>query len=133
MSYEFDSPTTTSDFLDWKKLNGALVIVEPIELVKDINTSVGITDAVRANVSVVEGDHAGATYTGALIFARVMQGQLRDKWGRMILGRVARGEPLKPGQDPPWLLEEARAGDADRATEFLARRTTSQLSGPDVI
>jgi hypothetical protein len=130
MSQQFESPASSSG-IDWKTLNGCLLILEVSEVVHGITTSFGDRDAVRANISVVEGPSAGAEYQDTLVFPAVLQSQLSSKVGKMVLGRLTQGQ-AKPGQSPPWMLEEARAGDSDKATEFLARRTTSQLSGPEL-
>lgn len=127
---QFEEPTLSSQ-LDLGGLLGALVIVEPTEVVRDINTRFGASDAVRATVTVVDGDHAGAIYNDALIFPRLLQGQLRSKIGKKVLGRVARGAALKAGQDPPWMLEKANPGDEKKATDFLAR--TQFTSADDIL
>jgi hypothetical protein len=131
MSQQFESPASSSG-INWNDYNGALLIFEVKEVVHGITTSYGERDAVRADVYVVDSDHASNQPRDTLIFPAVLQSQLSSKVGKMVLGRLGQGQ-AKPGQSPPWLLEEARAGDNDKATEYLAKRTTSQLSGPDVI
>jgi len=129
---QFESPTTQGDPVEWSDINGALLILDVIEVTQEINTVHGPADAVRANVYVVEGTRAGAEYNDALIFPRMLKSQLRGKVGKKVLGRLTQGE-AKRGQSPPWMLEAARAGDADKATEHLARRATSQFTDADVI
>jgi hypothetical protein len=128
---QFEDPASSSG-IEWKTLNGALLVIEPQEVIHGITTSFGDRDAVRANVTVVEGNTAGAEYTDTLIFPAVLQSQLASKVGKKVLGRLTQGQ-AKPGQSPPWMLEAARAGDADKATEHLARRATSQFTDADVI
>src|SRR5690606_37248083 len=60
-STQFASPATPSG-IEWAPLKGSLLVIEPVEVVKDITTSFGTTDAVRATVTVVDGPKAGETY-----------------------------------------------------------------------
>src|SRR5690606_30345753 len=78
---QFASPATPSG-IEWASLKGSLLVIEPVEVVKDIATSFGTTDAVRATVTVVDGPKAGETYEDALVFPKVLQAQLSSRVGQ---------------------------------------------------
>jgi hypothetical protein len=46
-----------------------------------MSTNFGTTSAVRATVTVIDGDKAGETYDDTLIFPKVLQSQLKSKLG----------------------------------------------------
>lgn len=114
---QFESPASGTG-IDWATLKGALLIIEVRELVKDINTVHGITDAVRADISVVDGALKGETYIDTLIFPRALKAQTAPMVGKKVLGRLGQGEP-KPGMNPPWRLADATPEDVVAATTFL--------------
>lgn len=114
---QFESPASGTG-IDWADYKGALLIVDVREVVKDINTVHGITDAVRADITVVDGPHAGAIHIDALIFPRALKAQTAPMVGKKVLGRLGQGEP-KPGMNPPWRLANATDLDVNAATQFL--------------
>jgi hypothetical protein len=114
------SPTS----IPWADLLGSLVIVDVEETVKDIVTVNGVTDAIRAQIVVLDGDHAGDNYPDALIFSRGLRSQLRHKIGQKVLGRVIQGEP-SPGKNPPWNLAPATDADRKIAADYLATQLTA--------
>jgi hypothetical protein len=118
MSNPFASPGSTSG-LDLKTLNGTLLLIEPISLETGVKTSLGDKDAIRANVAVLDGPDAGTEINDALVFPRVLIGQLRSRVGQRVLGRLGQGVP-KPGQSAPWILHEATAADVEIGTRWLA-------------
>lgn len=111
MSSPFATPGSTSG-IDYTALNGRLLLIEPTSLEAAVNTSLGTKEAVRANVTVLDGDEAGTEHNDTLVFPRVLIGQLRSRIGQKVLGRLGQGV-AKPGQNAPWLLQEAT--DADQA------------------
>jgi hypothetical protein len=124
----FATPAASSG-IEWASLNGALLIVEPTEVVHDINTDYGTTNAVRANVHVIDGEHAGTTYDDTLVFPKVLQSQLSSRVGQKVLGRLGQGQ-AKKGQSPPWKLEPGDSDDEKTAVEWLAR---TQLTAADLV
>lgn len=127
MSNQFAAPATPSG-IDWTELNGRLLIVKPQEVVNDITTNFGPTTAVRATVTVIDGDNKGTSYDDTLVFPKVLQSQLKTKLGEKVLGRLGQGV-AKPGQSPPWVLNEANEADVKAGTDYLA----SQFSAADIV
>lgn len=120
---QFSQPGTSTG-IEWSALNGALLIIEPVEVATGIQTAYGDTDAVRATVHVIDGEHAGTTYDDTLVFPKVLQGQLRSRVGQKVLGRLGQGQ-AKKGQSPPWKLEAATPQDEQAATQWLAQQFTA--------
>jgi hypothetical protein len=115
----FSAPATATG-LDLKALLGALLLIHVHDIEQGINTSFGSTDAVRADVTALDGPQAGETFDDTLIFPRVLQSQLKSKIGERVLGRLGQGQ-AKPGQSAPWVLNAATQADADLATKWLTR------------
>lgn len=128
MSSPFATPGTTSG-LDYKALNGRLLLIQPISLETGVKTSLGDKDAVRADVTVLDGTEAGEQYADVLVFPRVLIGQLRSKIGEKVLGRLGQGV-AKPGQSAPWVLAEATTADIKLGTDYLAKAVTSADAPP---
>jgi hypothetical protein len=112
------SPTNTSDRVQWEDLNGCLLIIDVHDVIRDITTVHGVADAISADVSVVDGQGAGQTYKDILVFPRVLKGQLEERIGKRVLGRLGQGE-AKGGKTAPWRLADATPQDTATATEFL--------------
>jgi hypothetical protein len=98
----FSAPGT-SEFVDWKDINGELLVIEVEEFVKGVPTVHGDNDAIRADLHVLTGELAGETYEGTLIFGRSMIPQLRKREGEMVLARLGQGAKQK-GKNAPWQL-----------------------------
>ena len=99
---------------------GALLLIQALEIVSDIPTSYGDTDAIRANVAVLDGTNKGDTYPDSLIFPRVLQSQLRPNiGGDQVLGRLGKGT-AKPGQSAPWRLDDPTPDDVTTAEKYVA-------------
>ena len=106
----FSNPAAASG-IDWSALNGALLLFKVGEQEKGIKTAFGESDAIRCNLSVLDGDQADTLFDDILVFPKVLQSQLRSKTGELVLGRLGQGEK-KAGQDPPWKLADPT--DADK-------------------
>lgn len=117
----FSAPAP-SDFFKCKDHENELVIVDVESYETGVSTVHGESDAVRATVHVLSGDDAPTTYEGTLIFGKVIVPQLKRQVGKKVLGRVVMGENKKPGQNAPWMIEDATKDDDARrvATAFLA-------------
>lgn len=124
-SNPFATPATASGGIAWADVKGALVLVDVLSVETGINTSFGETDAVRANVAVLDGAQKGETYEDTLVFPKVLQSQLKSRVGQKVLGRVSQGQ-AKPGQSAPWVLAEATEADIVIGTAYLA----GQVSAP---
>jgi hypothetical protein len=126
---QFAAPAAASG-INWNDLNGALLIIEPVEVVTDINTVHGVTDAVKATVSVIDGPKADQVYEDTLVFPRALRAQLSSRIGQKVLGRLGQGT-AKPGQTAPWMLQTGTPADEQTAVQWLASRT--QLTAADLI
>jgi len=112
----------------FEELLGALLLIEPLGVKEGIKTAYGESDAVSADLVVLDGEQAGTEYPDTLIFPKVLQGQLKRDIGKKVLGRLAQGV-AKPGQSAPWLLLEATAQDVELGQRYLASKAT-QVSAP---
>lgn len=114
--------------IDYSELAGALLMVDVQGYETGIKTAFtppGETqDAVRANITVLDGVHAGRLYENALIFPKFLIGQLRPRVGRMVLGRLKLGE-AKQGLNPPWTLAAATEEDRRRGEAALSSASSS--------
>jgi hypothetical protein len=123
---QFATPATSSS-IDFQQLKGSLLMVKVIFLEEHIPTAVTKpgerSPAIRADVTVLDGPHAGEHYADTLIFPKVLQSQLRSRVGQLVLGRLGQG-PAKPGQSAPWQLDAATSADEQVATGYLAKQAT---------
>ena len=119
----FSKPASASG-IKWEGLSGSLLIIEPLSFETGIKTVHGEADAVKANVSVVDGPMAGTVYAETLIFPKLLQAAVRDSVGGMVLGRLDRGT-AKPGQSAPWVLNDFTDSDVKAAEEFLAKNSST--------
>jgi len=124
---QFATPASSAG-IEWSSLNGCLLVVEPTEVVKDIATNFGLTDAVRATVTVIDGAKGGQKYSDTLVFPKVLQSQLSSRINQKVLGRLGQGQ-AKPGQSAPWMLNPGTPEDEQKAVGFLS----SQLTAADIV
>lgn len=92
--------------IKWDTLKGALLLFTPKSVETDIKTVHGTASAVKADVVVLDGPEAPATYIDTLVFPKVLQAGISGAIGSQVLGRLAQGV-AKPGQSAPWVLEDA--------------------------
>ncbi len=121
MTNPFAAPAASSG-LDLKALNGRLLLIEPYKVEEGVSTSFGPKDAIRGKVVVLDGDDAGTEHDDTLLFPSVLIGQLRSRVGQKVLGRLGQGT-AKPGQQPPWKLNEATAADQQIGMDWLNRNS----------
>lgn len=123
MTDMFDAPGSASG-LDLKTIEGRLLLIKPLSEEKDIQTSFGPKNAIRADVTVIDGPGAPEDHNDVLIWPLVLQGQIRSNigTGRYNLGRLGKGTG-KPGQQPPWKLADPTDADKDTARAHLAKAT----------
>ena len=129
MSDPFTNPAepTGGDRLPLADVLGDLLLITVHEVVHDIETEYGKSNAVRVDVAVLDGELKATTYADTLIFPRVLQGQLSAKVGGMVLGRLEQGEK-KPGKNPPWRLADPTDDDKETARKYRAH--TAKVSDP---
>ena len=121
MSNPFTKPATASG-IQWDDLLGRLLLIEPTVVERDVQTSFGPKDAVRADVTVLDGEHGPQEHADVLIFPSVLISQVRSAIGEQVLGRLAQGV-AKPGQKPPWRLNDATDDDINAGVAYLKSRT----------
>lgn len=119
----FDAPGSATG-LDLKEIEGRLLLIKPLSQETGINTALGEKDAVRADVTVLDGPDAPTEHVDILLFPRVLQGQVKSNigTGRFNLGRLGKGI-AKPGQQAPWKLADPTDADKDVARAYLAKKT----------
>lgn len=118
MSNPFATPAAAGG-VSWEDLDGRLLLIEPLSQEHGISTVHGEKDAIRANVTVLDGDTPDEKFEDTLVFPLVLQGQLRPRIGQKVLGRLGKGVG-KPGQKPPWKLAEATEAEIQVGTAYLA-------------
>lgn len=112
------------DGIDYKEHYNELLHIEVLGVETGINTVHGPTDAVRANVTPLDGPTAGTTIADTLIFPKVLQSQLKGSVGQSVIGRLGQGQ-AKPGQSAPWLLNPATDAEVAAGVQFEASRTVA--------
>lgn len=126
----FAAPAAPSG-IDFKQLMGSLLMVEVLGHEEHVPTAVSKpgekSPAVRGNLTVLDGSLANEVFEDALIFPKVLQGQLRSRVGQLVLGRLGQGQ-AKPGQSAPWKLEAASQADEAVAEAYLRTRGTAPVT-----
>jgi hypothetical protein len=120
--------TGGGDKLPLAELLGALLRIDVLEALSDVQTSFGPAHPVRCNVAVLDGDQKAATFDDTLIFPRVLVSQLKPSVGKVVVGRLGRGT-AKPGQSAPWTLTAPTDDDIATARKYdayVAEQTTKQ-------
>lgn len=128
---QFADPGTPGggEKIEWKNLLGTLVIIDAHSVEAGIQTSMGVSEAVRADVYCVEGPAAPDTYTDALIFPKVLRSQLAGKIGQQVLGRIGQG-PAQPGKNPAWVLNPASEADKALAVQAWTQIQAGKFANP---
>jgi hypothetical protein len=126
-------PGTPGGNFEYEPLNGALLLIDVIKVedhIPTMHTKPGEkSPAVRCDLYVLDGAHAGDEHIDSLIFPKILQAQLRRSVGQRILGRLGQGE-RQPGKNPPWTLREATSGDYATADRWVASRRTVTSAQP---
>jgi hypothetical protein len=114
----FSDPATATG-IEWKELNGSLLLFTVHSHEHDIKTVHGNTSAIRADVVVLDGEYEGTVYVDTLVFPKVLQTNLKAAvGGKLVLGRLGQGQK-KPSQSPPWILNTATPADKKTAQAYL--------------
>lgn len=122
----FQQPSQGGDQVKVPELIGALVLVYVREYRENITTSYGLSDAIAADVHVLDGPKAGESFENTLIFQKALIGALRGAiGGDPVLGRIGQGV-AKPGQSAPYILQPFTAQDAAVATAWINSRPKFQ-------
>jgi hypothetical protein len=130
MSIEFTAPPAGGggDSLTPADVEGHVLVVEPLEHVAEINTVHGPKDAIRVNVHDIT---AQQSYTDVLWFPGALVGTCKKAIGQKLLAVMAKGV-AKPGQAPPWKLEDASKDERARvaASAYLLGQVSASLAAP---
>lgn len=127
MSNPFAAPASANG-ITWADLLGRLLVIEPKALERDIQTSLGAKDAVRADVHVIDGTSPESN-EDVLIFPRVLISQTSSKVGEKVLGRLGQGQ-AKPGQSAPWMIQAPTEADIATGTAWLEARQRQTFAAP---
>lgn len=116
----FTQPSSGGDFFTAKDHEGALLLIKPLSFEQGISTQMGPSDAVKANVIILDGPNKDQEFNDTLIFPKVLVSQVKanltnNQW---VLGRLGKGQ-AKPGQSAPWQLQEFSQQDAELAQAWL--------------
>lgn len=129
----FDTPSSGDRIQD---LEGLLLLITPLEYLTEISTTFGDTDAVDADVVVLDAENGPVDYSSMRVFPFALVGTLKraakfneanpagdPATGRpkMVLGRLGKGE-AKKGQSAPWVLQAPVDADKQLARDYLAKR-----------
>lgn len=125
----FAAPAAATGGVDLKTINGALLIIKPAAVESGIQTVHGPSDAIRADLYVVDGPLGGEVYEDTLLFPKVLQGQLKARVGQLVIGRLGQGQ-AKPGQSAPWVLQEATAADIAAGAAFWEKQQADRFATP---
>jgi len=120
---DFNDPRQSTG-IEWASLKGSLLLIKPHEQVHGIKTAYGESDAMRADVIVLDGDETDTVYADTLIFPKLLQSAVRPFIGGMVLGRLGQGQK-KPGQSPPWTLSAATEDDKKVGRAYLDKNTAT--------
>lgn len=126
----FSAPATGGARIDWHSVKGNLLVLVPIDIKRDIPTKLGDpTDAIVADVHILDGDRAGDWEPGVWVFPKVLKAQLEPKvdatGAEMVLGRLGQ-EPTTKGS-PAWKLADPTAADGEAAQRWHAWRLDQGL------
>lgn len=116
----FSTPPGASEFKISDFL-GELVLVTPTEVIEEMVTEVGTTDAIRADVVPLTGEHANETCEDMLVFQLALKRALRktiDGPNPYLLGRLTKGT-AKAGKSAPYLFAQPSEDDMVLARKFL--------------
>jgi hypothetical protein len=106
-------------------LLGMLVLVTPTEYVEGMQTDIGVSNAVRADVVLLDGPRQGEAIDNMLFFQRALSRDLlsimRNPQASMLIGRIGKGE-AKAGKSAPYLFSKATEDEKNIARQYLATR-----------
>lgn len=118
----FDMPSGPGSGEKITDFMGELLLVKPLELLEGITTSIGIADAIRADVVILSGDRQGDLVDGVLVFQTALRrdlGRILDGPSPFLLGRLGKGA-AKAGKSAPFIFEQPEDEDKDLARQYLA-------------
>ncbi len=121
------SAPTSGDKVEWADLKGRLLYITVKDIKRNIETVHGTTDAVSADVVILDGDRKGDKLDDILVFPRVMRSQLEQVVGASdpnVVARLNKGT-ASPGKSAPWVLDAPTDDDME-----IARRYEKSVADP---
>lgn len=101
---------------------GSLLLVKPTEYIEEMSTTSGDTDAVRADIAILDNtEEPGHIAEGVLIFQQALKRDLRkimDSPQPYLLGRLDRGQ-AKGNKSAPYIFVKFTEEEAALANQFL--------------
>jgi hypothetical protein len=119
MTDSFASPPPPGGGIDYAELKGSLLLISVRADEPAVATKYGPADAIRADVTVLDGPHKGEDNADVLMFGKVVYNQLKRSVGGKILGRLGQ-LPAVGANNPAWVLEDATEADKAIARAYLA-------------
>lgn len=129
MSGMFAQPASGGGQFSMKDNLGRLVLLTVKSFEEKIPTSFGDTDAISADVVVLDGPNAPEEIDDALLFGRALVNSLKHNVGQQVLGRIGQAA-AKPGQNPAWILIAHNDADAQTATDYVTRKAAGGMKQP---
>lgn len=101
---------------------GSLLLVKPTEYIEEMSTTSGDTDAVRADIAILDNtEEPGHIAEGVLIFQQALKRDLRKIMSGSqpyLLGRLDRGQ-AKGNKSAPYIFVKFTEEEAALANQFL--------------
>ena len=114
----FNDPAS-GDFIDFKDVNGALLLLTIYEETPEHVTVHGPNTAIIADIVVLDGPLQGTVYDHSYVYPKALKAQLRKSiGGDMVLGRLGQA-PAKPGLTAAWTLAASTAEDKIVAQKYV--------------
>jgi hypothetical protein len=122
-----DAPGSGDRFVNADHV-GELIVVRVKGVEEGVVTDAGESDVIVADVTVIDGEHAGEQYHDCWLFGKVVLGQLKRKVGRTVLGRWY-GEPgvKRGGKNVAYQLNTATEEETALALKAM---NTLMSAGP---
>jgi len=103
MNFNFQGPSSENPYVKLSDLEGSLVVIEVQGFEAEQPTPFGFKPAIEAVVHDIDGQQ---TYRNQSLINSAIVTSLKSRVDSMVLARVVKGR-AKPGQQAPWLLEDA--------------------------
>ncbi|WP_067184555.1 hypothetical protein [Microtetraspora niveoalba] len=115
----FQQPTGGGDSFKAAEHLGRLVVIYAKDYRENIPTTFGASNAISADIHVVDAPGGPQVFNNALLFPRALVASLRDAvGGQPVLARIGQGV-AKPGQSAPYILNPFSDQDAAVATAYV--------------
>lgn len=125
----FDAPSVgNGNSVRPADVEGHVIVCQPIEYVGSMSTSFGETDAIRLTVHDISEKES---HDDVLWFSAALVGSLKRDIGKMVLGKMGKGD-AKAGQSAPWVIIDLTSNEkaVAAASKYMNERTATSLSAP---